>query len=313
MEPILTQEELEAIYSAMKADSSSQKSVDDYILASDHAYNMRCLKKWTDTAKLMAPNIENLLVKRLAIRGRLDIQDVRTIEDERENSAMQGSAGMTEVIPLAQTDPSSEYVVISLNDSRILLGMERVTAMKYISRRTGIQADEDVEDKSELTILEQRLLKDFFVEICNELQTSLPETSMEVKRDNPEDFWVERQPAGVWINVQFVSSLNPEVAIWLRGPAELFMEQAEIRENQLETQMKNARVELVMELGKLSLKAFDLWNLKIGDVYPLGVAMDEPLDVVVGGVYKLKGKPTISRGNVAFEIVDLNQPTQVMQ
>ncbi|MBN2717498.1 MAG: FliM/FliN family flagellar motor switch protein [Deltaproteobacteria bacterium] len=306
MEPILTQEELEAIYSAMKADSSSQKSVDDYVLASDHAYNMRCLKKWNEIAKRMTPNLENLLIKRLACRGRLDIQDVRTIEDERENSAIQGASGMTEVIPLAQTDPGSEYTVISLNDSRLLLGMERTTAMRYISRRTGIHTAEDVEEKSELTILEQRLLRDFFVEICGELQSSLPGSVISLERENPEDFWVSREPAGVWINVQFVSILNPEIALWLRGPAELFMEKKEIRANQLEMRMKNARVELVMELGKLSLKAFDLWNLKRGDVYPLGVAMNEPLDVVIGGVYKLKGKPVISRGNVAFEIVDLN-------
>ena len=306
MEPILTQEELEAIYSAMKADTSSQKSVDDYVLASDHAYNMRCLKKWTETAKKMAPFVENLLVKRLASRGRIDIQDVRTIEDERENSAMQNASGITEVIPLAQTDPSSEYVVISLNGNRMLLGMERTTAMRYIGRRTGIQTDEDVEEKSELTILEQRLLRDFFAEISGELQSSLPDSKIELQRDNPEDFWVDREPAGVWINVQFVSSLNAEIAIWLRGPAELFMEKSEIFDNRLESQMKNAQVELVMELGKLSLKAYDLWHLKIGDVYPLGVAMNEPLDVVIGGVYKLKGKPTISRGNVAFEIVGLN-------
>jgi flagellar motor switch protein FliM len=311
VEPILTQEELEAIYSAMKADASTQKSVDDYILASDHAYNMRCLKKWTDTAKIMAPALETLLVKRLASRGHLDIQDVRTIEDERENSSLQLNAGMTEVIPLAQTDPHSEYAVISLNDCRVLLGMERTTAMKYIFRRTGIQNDENVENSNELTILEKRLLRDFFIEIASEIQAGLSGSQVSYLRIDPEDFWVEREPRGVWINVQFVSSLNPEIVLWLRGPAELFMEKKDIDANLMSSRIRSAKVELVMQLGKLSLKAYDLWNLKIGDVYPLGVAKDEPLDVVIGGVYKLKGKPTISRGNVAFEMVDYGRPDKV--
>jgi flagellar motor switch protein FliM len=311
VEPILTQEELEAIYSAMKADASTQKSVDDYILASDHAYNMRCLKKWTDTAKIMAPALETILVKRLASRGHLDIQDVRTIEDERENASLQVNAGMTEVIPLAQTDPTSEYTVISLNDSHVLLGMERTTAMKYISRRTGIQSDENMESSSELTILEKRLLKDFFIEIAGEIQSGLPGSRVSHLRLDPEDFWVEREPRGVWINVQFVSSLNPEISLWLRGPAELFMEKADIDSSMMSSRIRNAEVELVMQLGNLSLKAYDLWNLKIGDVYPLGVAKDEPLDVVIGGVYKLKGKPTISRGNVAFELVEFDRMDKV--
>ncbi|MBN2529695.1 MAG: FliM/FliN family flagellar motor switch protein [Deltaproteobacteria bacterium] len=310
MEPILTQEELEAIYSAMKADSSSQKSVDEYVLASDHAYNMRCLKKWTETAKILAPALESLLVKRLASRGRLEIQDVRTIEDERENNTLHSVSGMTEVIPLAQTDSGSEYATIAFNDSRILLGMERRCAMKYISRRTGIHSEDVFAERSELTILEDRLLRDFFIEICRELEIAMPGAQFKYLRDNPEDFWVEREPRGVWINVQFVSALNPEIVLWLRGPAELFMEKSDVRESLLHERMRNAKVELVMELGKLSMKAYDLWNLKIGDVYPLGIAKDEPLDVVIAGVYKLKGKPTISRGHVAFEIVDIGRLKQ---
>lgn len=313
MEPILTQEELEAIYSAMKADSSSQKNVDDYVLASDHAYNMRCLKKWTDSAKIIAPVLESLLVKRLAIRGRLEIQDVRTIEDERENASLQSVSGMTEVIPLAQTDPSSEYTVITFDGVKMLLGMERTTALKYITRRTGIDGEGEPSGKSELTILEKRLLKDFFIEVSSELQAILGKGPLELCADDPEDFWVERVPKGTWVNVQFVSSLHPEISIWLRGPAELFVPKSELASGSVEQHLHKAKVELVMELGKMSLKAYELWNMNIGDVYPLGVAMDEPLDVVVSGVYKLKGKPTISRGHVAFEIVDNKKSTQVMQ
>lgn len=308
MEPILTQEELEAIYSAMKADTSSQKSVDDYVLASDHAYNMRCLKKWTDTAKIMAPGLESMLVKRLATRGKLEIQDVRTIDDERENSSLRSVSAITEVIPLAQTDPTSEYAVILFNDTRILLGMERSTAMRYITRRTGILGKSEVEEKAELTILEKRLLRDFFIEVCKSLQLTIPSSQIDLVLDDPEDFWVAREPRGTWINVQFTSSLNQDITLWLRGPAELFMPRNEVVENSLEHQMRHAKVELVMQLGKLSLKAFDLWNMSVGNVYPLGVAADEPLDVVVGGVYKIKGKPTISRGNVAFETVAVHRP-----
>ncbi|MBN2342306.1 MAG: FliM/FliN family flagellar motor switch protein [Deltaproteobacteria bacterium] len=313
MEPILTQEELEAIYSAMKADSSSQKSVDDYILASDHAYNMRCLKVWTETAKTIAPLLESLLVKRLAIRGKLEIQDVRTIEDERDNSLLQSTSGITEVIPLAQTDPGSEYCVISLHGQKMLLGMERATALKYITRRTGIESESDATDKSELTILEKRLLKDFFIEVAGELEGALQQGVIELRLDDPEDFWVAREPRGTWINIQFVSSSNAEICIWLRGPAELFAPQTAIAPDSLQKQMYDAKIEMVMELGKLSLRAYELWNMHVGDVYPLGVAADEPLDVVVSGIYKLKGKPTISRGHVAFEIVDKKQITQVTQ
>lgn len=311
MEPVLTQEELEAIYSAMKADSSSQKAVDDYILASDHAYNMRCLHKWTDVSKMLAPRIESIFVGTLGVRGKVEIQDVRTIEDERSQNDLLNPPGMNQVIPLAQTDSDSEYVVIALGETKMLLGLERPAAHRFVSRKTATgsrEEEESGETPNELTVLESRLLLDFFNEISQEIGAVITQLgTVSVTRLDPEDFWVDRVPKGTWINTRLSSSTTPGISVWLRGPADVFLPKAQKATDKLKSVVSESSVELVMELGKLTLNAVDLWELNVGSVYPLGVAANEPLNVMVGGVCKLLGKPTVSRGHVAFEIVERNR------
>jgi hypothetical protein len=309
VEPVLTQEELEAIYSAMKADAGPQKKIDDYILASDHAYNMRCLQKWTEMGKKLLPLIESVFVGTLGVRGRVEIQDARIIDDEREQNSFISSAGMNEVIPLAQSDPDSEYTVLQLKKAKILLGIDRTAALKYVARRTATSSVEDEEPeerRSELTLIESRLLKDFYAEISLEIGKLKAENigTPSITGDDPEDFWVDRVPRGAWANIRLASKSNPAINIWLRGPADLFLPLTVPSENIVKNELKSTKVELVMELGKLTMKAYDLWKLKPGEVYPLGVAVGEPLRIMVGGVHKIFGKPTVSRGHVAFEIIE---------
>jgi flagellar motor switch protein FliM len=305
-EPVLTQEELEALYSAMQADGGEEKSVDEYVLASEHSYNMRCIETWRQTFKQIAPHVEDIFVRKLATRGQVEIEDVRSIDDERANASNIG--GMVDVMPLAQTDATSEYKVVSFRGNKIILGIERGGAFKYIQRRTGIAATEEESSENpnrELTSIEQRILDGFFDDILTTLQVALGEDNeMELLKDNPEDFWVDRTPRGPWIHVKLSSESNPNVNVWVKGPGELFMPEKEKPGYSYQRQLERAEIELTLELGRLKLKAFDIWAMRVGDVFPMGIAADDPLDVNIGGIYKLKGKPTVSRGHVAFEMLE---------
>jgi flagellar motor switch protein FliM len=66
--------------------------------------------------------------------------------------------------------------------------------------------------------------------------------------------------------------------------------------------MQEVPLEVVAELGRISLGLKKVLSLRVGDVVRLYTATDDPVSVRVGGVEKFVGMPILSRGQLAIEI-----------
>jgi flagellar motor switch protein FliM len=66
--------------------------------------------------------------------------------------------------------------------------------------------------------------------------------------------------------------------------------------------MQEVPLEVVAELGRISLGLKKVLSLRVGDVIRLYTATDDPVSVRVGGVEKFLGAPILSRGQLAIEI-----------
>ncbi len=67
-------------------------------------------------------------------------------------------------------------------------------------------------------------------------------------------------------------------------------------------QLKEATVELAVELGRTQLRSGDLLSLKVGEIIKLDKDVGDPLVALVEGVPKFKGHPGSYRGNKAFRV-----------
>ena len=66
--------------------------------------------------------------------------------------------------------------------------------------------------------------------------------------------------------------------------------------------MQEVPLEVVAELGRISLGLKKVLSLRVGDDVRLYTATDDPVSVRVGGVEKFVGMPILSRGQLAIEI-----------
>ncbi len=67
-------------------------------------------------------------------------------------------------------------------------------------------------------------------------------------------------------------------------------------------QLKEAEVELTVELGRTQIDSGQLLNLKVGDILQLEKDVSDPLVALVEGVPKFLGRPGIYRGAKAFRV-----------
>jgi flagellar motor switch protein FliM len=66
--------------------------------------------------------------------------------------------------------------------------------------------------------------------------------------------------------------------------------------------MQEVPLEVVAELGRISIGLKKVLSFRVGDVLRLYTATDDPVSVRVGGVEKFVGMPILSRGQLAIEI-----------
>jgi flagellar motor switch protein FliM len=66
--------------------------------------------------------------------------------------------------------------------------------------------------------------------------------------------------------------------------------------------MQEVPLEVVAELGRISLGLKKILSFRVGDILRLYTATDDPVSVRVGGVEKFVGMPILSRGQLAIEI-----------
>jgi flagellar motor switch protein FliM len=68
------------------------------------------------------------------------------------------------------------------------------------------------------------------------------------------------------------------------------------------TQLRDAQVDVTVELGRAMIRSGDLLNLQVGEVLTLDKDVNEPLVAMVEGVPKFRGRAGMHRGNKAFKV-----------
>jgi flagellar motor switch protein FliM len=66
--------------------------------------------------------------------------------------------------------------------------------------------------------------------------------------------------------------------------------------------MREVPLDVVAELGRISIGLKKVLSFRVGDVVRLHTATDDPVSVRVGGIEKFVGMPILSRGQLAIEI-----------
>ncbi|MDJ0761610.1 MAG: FliM/FliN family flagellar motor switch protein [Myxococcota bacterium] len=303
MEPVLTQEELEAIYEAMRVDCSPATAVDDFPLTETFAFVKRAEASWTNAAKTMAGRIETVLSGALGRRTIVEVKGSVALNEDQDDGFQHEADHMA-----PQGSPIDDASVISAYEfgtAAVLLGMDRTVARKYIERRTG--ASSDVEDlgtsPEDLTILERRLLRDLMNDIAAVLVTGASHPcTFRFNPTPPEEVWQNRSVSSIWISMRFAIPQINGPGVWLRGPASIFMPAQEDARSTLASRLSRATVVVSAELGKLRLSVSDLWQLKSNAVLATDTTVGDSLKVFIGGIPKLEGEPLVSRGNIAVRI-----------
>jgi flagellar motor switch protein FliM len=98
------------------------------------------------------------------------------------------------------------------------------------------------------------------------------------------------EPIRAKLNAGFQSDQNEVDTTWL---------------NRFRTNLQQAKVEVVAELGRTEINVREFLNLKVGDVIQLEQEVDKPLAVTVEGITKFKGFQGSYKGHQALKVTEL--------
>jgi flagellar motor switch protein FliM len=296
MEPVLTQEELEAIYAAMKGDDLPSASIDDVSLSAGQEFIRRSESKWNEAMKAMSSSVESILTGALGKRIGIRLHPAEAwLDDEMDV----GDSG-----PSFLNDDSAVMTVTKIGETFVVVGVDLELARRVIERRTGAKPSKDSNSKERgLTSLERKLLNDLIRDLANVAAkaTPMPGEAVVSSMDS-SDMWTRRKKGELWvmsgIGIQEMSGKG----LRLFGPSSLFMPRPMNLKNTISGHLESATIVLAAELGKFRMNVQNLWQLRPGTVIPMGTTVGDPLLLTIGGVPKLLGDPMAQRGNVAVKI-----------
>lgn len=296
MEPVLTQEELEAIYAAMKGDDIPAASIDDVSLSAGHEFIKRAENKWNEAVKAMSPSLDGILTGALGKRINARMQTAEAWLDKEMDDG-EGS-------PSFLSNTNAVMTVVQIGDIYLLIGVDLELARRVIERRTGAKpSKESVGKERSLTSLEHKLLRDMILEIANIVSQATPgKAKATVSSMDPLDMWTGRKIGELWV----ISGVGIEEmdgkGVRFFGPSVLFMQRPMNLKKTISNHLESASIVLAAELGKFRMSVKNLWGLTPGTVIPMGTTVGDPLRLTIGGVPKLLGDPLSQRGNVAVKI-----------
>lgn len=307
MEPVLTQEELEAIYAAMQSEGPAAAHIDDFDLTGGHSFAKKAESRWTESGKEMTPRIEAILTGALGRRVRAEILDALVLEDNDvdayDNEMPDGMAK-----PSAIDEDTSIVFAFSVGGSHALVGVDKMVARRFVDRRTGallFTEDDEEEERSfkALTALEMRLLRDLIVDLVGAFAAIAPGKPLAAVEDNdPRDVWAARPKTPAWMLIRYALAKIPGAGVWFRGPANLLMPMPKRVRELMQAHLTSTPVKVAVELGRFNISVSQLWRMEPGAIIQLETVVGDPLRVTVGGVSKLLGEPMVSRGNIAVRI-----------
>jgi flagellar motor switch protein FliM len=302
MEPVLTQEELEAIYAAMRSGEGSGAAIAECDLTAGQAYISAAESRWTSMGKAMSSKLEVILTGALGRRTRIKVLEAIALD---KSQAPPAEASAEEAAALDLGEPTSAIRALRVGKSRMLMGFDKSIAFKFVDRRTGGADDEmpaEIPDR-DLTLLEQTLIDQLFSDLCDTLAGASPlARSVKVDQANPLEVWRERDHQQVWILLRFAVSRLGGAGVWLRGPAGVLLPRPAKLKETLARKLTSAQVTVSVELGRFNLNVSELWRLAPGQEFLLPVAKGDLVRVMVGDVNTHKGFPIVHRSSMAVEI-----------
>jgi flagellar motor switch protein FliM len=82
--------------------------------------------------------------------------------------------------------------------------------------------------------------------------------------------------------------------------------------NRFKTGLFTAGIDVTANLGHVQISTGEVMNLKKGDVIPLDRYVSDPLDIMIEGVPKFRGKPVTYRGSQAIQISNIITSEEVI-
>ena len=73
----------------------------------------------------------------------------------------------------------------------------------------------------------------------------------------------------------------------------------------IEAQLEKTDVRITAQIGKTYINVSDFIDVQVGDIIPLDSYVNSDLNIMVGNLFKFKGKPGISKGRNAIQITSL--------
>jgi flagellar motor switch protein FliM len=298
MEPVLTQEELEAIYSAMQGGDLPSASVDDVALTAGQEFISRAETRWNEATKEMSSRIGAILTgalgKRVTVKLHLSEAICEDLKDVTDTDAM----------PLA--DGASVLIVGRVGDISVIFAIDLEIARRVVERRTGAKPTDDSDSlDKQLTALEKRLLKDLVQELVRTVSEATPyENVGEVAAIEADDIWSHRTRRELWVITGVGLGEYGNRGVRIAAPARLFVPMTGEAKQVLSRHLSSTPIVITAELGKFKTTVKKLWHMKPGELIPIGTTVGDPLNIAIGGIPKLLGEPLVSRGNISVRILN---------
>ncbi len=235
-------------------------------------------------------------------RGRLDPSGVAILDPTSAEFCSQGPS----VEVLLECDESSSWAILRLDAGALAIVLEGTLGSRETSSASELTGELSPAQRALVGKIAQALAEDFVAAVKAETGQQL------VAKDwyglaGGED---RELPESDGLTVRCTFSGVEGAGIVIASSAEGL--EAAVRENEIDEPahgdprmgdaMRDVPVDVVVELGRLTLGLREVLTLKAGDVVRLNAAVDDPVSVRVANLEKLGGVPVVSRGQLAVEI-----------
>lgn len=321
MSQVLSQEEVDALLRGVtdgEIETEAEEIADESgIVAYDLTTQERIIRGRMPTLDIINQRFSRLFRNSLsaAVRKALDVSAVST--DTVKFGEFVKSLPVPASLHIFKIEPLRGFALL-VAESKLVFAL-----VDTFFGGTG-EAKMKIEGR-DFTIIEQRMIKKVVLMVLEDMEAAwkpVHNVSMSFVRSevNPQ-FAAIVPPTDVVVVVMFeveldqisgtlticlpYSTIEPIIAKLRAGfqSDQLEVDQAWIK--RLKERLKEALVEVKVEMGQTTLTGEEFTELKIGDIIALDADTDDEMMVFVEGIPKFKGKPGVVKGNKALRITEV--------
>lgn len=318
MSQVLSQEEVDALLRGVtdgEIETEAEEVVDDSgIVPYDLTTQERIIRGRMPTLDIINQRFSRLFRNSLSssVRKALDISTVST--DTVKFGEFVKSLPVPASLHIFKIEPLRGFALL-VAESKLVFAL-----VDTFFGGTG-EAKMKIEGR-DFTIIEQRMIKKVVLMVLEDMEAAwkpVHNVTMSFVRSevNPQ-FAAIVPPTDVVVVVMFeveldqisgtlticlpYSTIEPIIGKLRAGfqSDQLEVDQAWIK--RLKERLKEASVEVVVEMGQTTLTGGEILKINIGDVIALDTDTDDEMMVFVEGIPKFKGKPGVIKGNKALKI-----------